>query len=222
MTVGTRMISGGYLRAIRASLVAGEWCPGPKMDFKSPATAIVNQRFVEVHAPNQNLVGRSLWISPPDGNTLQNRRCRREHHRRRPRDEPCALRLHLQLRRRMAGSRVRRENDGRAGVRGGFAAAGPRTGSEPSHLRLAASPGVLDAALDQPTAGCGDAQSLRRRRRHARRHRSLQPVHADGLGAGARDGRTAGYRRRASATRPARDGRRRPVCSPAESWRASC
>ena len=67
MTVGTRMISGGYLRAIRASLVAGEWCPGPKMDFKSPATAIVNQRFVEVHAPNQNLVGRSLWIARRTG-----------------------------------------------------------------------------------------------------------------------------------------------------------
>ena len=67
MTVGTRMISGGYLRAIRASLVAGEWCPGPKMDFKSPATAIVNQRFVEVHAANQNLVGRSLWIARRTG-----------------------------------------------------------------------------------------------------------------------------------------------------------
>jgi putative ABC transport system permease protein len=62
MTVGTRMISGGYLRAIRASLVAGEWCPALKTDFKTPGTAIVNQRFVEVHAPNQNLVGRSLWM----------------------------------------------------------------------------------------------------------------------------------------------------------------
>jgi predicted permease len=71
MTVGTRMISGGYLRAIRASLVAGEWCPGPKMDFKSPATAIVNQRFVEVHAPNQNLVGRSLWIVRRTGTPLR-------------------------------------------------------------------------------------------------------------------------------------------------------
>jgi putative ABC transport system permease protein len=62
MTVGTRMISGGYLRAIRASLVAGEWCPALKTDFKAPGTAIVNQRFVDVHAPNQNLVGRSLWL----------------------------------------------------------------------------------------------------------------------------------------------------------------
>ena len=62
MTVGTRMISGGYLRAIRAPLVAGEWCPPLKTDFKAPGTAIVNQRFVEVHAPNQNLVGRSLWM----------------------------------------------------------------------------------------------------------------------------------------------------------------
>ena len=62
MTVGTRMISGGYLRAVRAPLVAGEWCPPLKTDFKAPGTAIVNQRFVEVHAPNQNLVGRSMWM----------------------------------------------------------------------------------------------------------------------------------------------------------------
>jgi putative ABC transport system permease protein len=67
MTVGTRMISSGYLRAIRAPLVAGEWCPPLKTDFKAPGTAIVNQRFVEVHAPNQNLVGRSLWMLQRNG-----------------------------------------------------------------------------------------------------------------------------------------------------------
>ncbi len=71
MTVGTRMISGGYLRAIRASLVAGEWCPALKTDFKAPGTAIVNQRFVEVHAPNQDLVGRSLWLIQRTGTPLR-------------------------------------------------------------------------------------------------------------------------------------------------------
>jgi predicted permease len=71
MTVGTRMISGGYLRALRASLVAGEWCPALKTDFKAPGTAIVNQRFVEVHAPNQDLVGRSLWMIQRTGTPLR-------------------------------------------------------------------------------------------------------------------------------------------------------
>jgi putative ABC transport system permease protein len=60
MTVGARMISSGYLRAIRAPLVAGDWCPRLKADFKTPRTAIVNQRFVETYAANQNLVGRTL------------------------------------------------------------------------------------------------------------------------------------------------------------------
>jgi predicted permease len=60
MTVGARMISSGYLRAIRAPLVAGDWCPRLKADFKAPRTAIVNQRFVETYAANQNLVGRTL------------------------------------------------------------------------------------------------------------------------------------------------------------------
>jgi putative ABC transport system permease protein len=60
MTIGSRMIGGGYLRALRAPLVAGSWCPAFKMDFKAPRSAIVNQRFVEAYAQGQNLVGRSL------------------------------------------------------------------------------------------------------------------------------------------------------------------
>jgi putative ABC transport system permease protein len=63
MTVGTRMISGGYLRTIRAPLLAGEFCPGPITDFntqRAPRKAMINRRFVDVYAPNQNLVGRVL------------------------------------------------------------------------------------------------------------------------------------------------------------------
>jgi hypothetical protein len=56
------MISGGYLRAIRARLVAGSWCPGPATDPKVPRTAMLNQRFVDLYATNQNLVGRSLRV----------------------------------------------------------------------------------------------------------------------------------------------------------------
>ena len=59
MTVGSRTVTEGYLRAIRAPLVAGSLCPPLRMDEKS-RYAIVNQRFVDVHAPNQNLVGRTL------------------------------------------------------------------------------------------------------------------------------------------------------------------
>jgi putative ABC transport system permease protein len=70
MTIGARMISGGYLRAIRAQLVAGDWCPGPKMDFKAPRTVMVNQRFIEAHAQNQNLVGRSMWLTQAPGSPL--------------------------------------------------------------------------------------------------------------------------------------------------------
>ena len=67
MTVGARMISGGYLRAIRARLVAGSWCPGPTTDPKVPRTAMLNQRFVDVYAQNQNLVGRSLRVTQGGG-----------------------------------------------------------------------------------------------------------------------------------------------------------
>jgi hypothetical protein len=57
MTVGTRTVTEGYLRAIRAPLVAGSFCPAFRTDDKS-RVALVNQRFVDVHAPNRNLVGR--------------------------------------------------------------------------------------------------------------------------------------------------------------------
>jgi predicted permease len=59
MTIGSRTITEGYLRAIRAPLVAGALCPPIRMDDKS-RYAMVNQRFVETFAQNQNLVGRTL------------------------------------------------------------------------------------------------------------------------------------------------------------------
>ena len=61
MTVGSRTVTDGYLRAIRVPLVAGSLCPPLRMDDKS-RYALVNQRFVDVHAPNQNLVGRTLEL----------------------------------------------------------------------------------------------------------------------------------------------------------------
>ena len=51
MTAGARTISGGYLRAIRAPLVAGELCPNPVAGSRAPLQAILNQRFVDVLPP---------------------------------------------------------------------------------------------------------------------------------------------------------------------------
>jgi predicted permease len=63
MNVGGRMISAGYLRAIRAPLLAGSWCEAPPAgDFKAPRAAMVNRRFIEAYATDQNLVGRSLRL----------------------------------------------------------------------------------------------------------------------------------------------------------------
>ena len=59
MTVGGRTVTEGYLRAIRVPLAAGSFCPPFRMDDK-PRFVMVNQRFVDMHATNQNLVGREL------------------------------------------------------------------------------------------------------------------------------------------------------------------
>jgi putative ABC transport system permease protein len=62
MTVGSRMISGGYLRAIRAPLLAGSFCRGLDTSPGAPQGAMVNRRFMEMFAPGRNLVGRSLAV----------------------------------------------------------------------------------------------------------------------------------------------------------------
>lgn len=62
MTVGARMISGGYLPAIGAQLVLGSWCPPIQADFSAPRHAILNQRFVDVYAQGQNLIGRTVRL----------------------------------------------------------------------------------------------------------------------------------------------------------------
>ena len=62
MTAGSRTVTEGYLRAIRAPLVAGSLCPPFRMNDRSRAV-LVNQRFVDAHAPNQNLVGRALEMA---------------------------------------------------------------------------------------------------------------------------------------------------------------
>jgi putative ABC transport system permease protein len=62
ITVGMRSVTEGYLRAIRAPLVAGSYCPPMRTNDKS-VLVMVNQRFVDVHAPNQDLVGRTIAMA---------------------------------------------------------------------------------------------------------------------------------------------------------------
>ena len=209
MTVGTRMISGGYLRAIRASLVAGEWCPAPKTDFKAPGTAIVNQRFVEVHAPNQNLVGRSLWmirrtgtpfrIVAVVGNIAEDGQATSpvpyvytcistgswpdpEYVARTTDSRAFAADLR----------RLVRELDPKRAVFGlRPRAGGPRRGARSAAARRR------------------DARPLCRGRGHPGGDRPLQPLHAHGRGARAGDGRAARHWCRAAAARDAGHGRRR-------------
>ena len=73
MTLGGRSISPGYLPALRARLLAGTWCPASSLDRNAPPTAMVNQTLVDVHAPNQNLIGRTMRMTQagaaPGGNT---------------------------------------------------------------------------------------------------------------------------------------------------------
>jgi predicted permease len=66
ISVGTRMISAGYLRAIRAPLLAGAWCAMAPGNSKSPLPAMVNRRFVDRHAVGQNLVGRPVKFASMD------------------------------------------------------------------------------------------------------------------------------------------------------------
>jgi putative ABC transport system permease protein len=61
MPVGYRLVSPGYLRALRVPLLEGEWCPeltaaappaGPKI--------MVNRRFVEVYGQGKDVLGRHI------------------------------------------------------------------------------------------------------------------------------------------------------------------
>jgi hypothetical protein len=62
---GWRTVSPGYLKAIRAPLVAGAWCPELRWDEKAPPKTMVNRRFAELYGQGGNLVGRHM--SQPRG-----------------------------------------------------------------------------------------------------------------------------------------------------------
>ena len=60
VTVGSRTIAGGYLEAMKISLVSGSGCPAFRIDPNATPHVLVNQRFVERFAAGQNLIGRDL------------------------------------------------------------------------------------------------------------------------------------------------------------------
>jgi putative ABC transport system permease protein len=61
LTVGTRTVTPGYLRALEVPLLAGEWCSELRSaDANTPMTAMVNRRFVDLYGGGQSLVGRNL------------------------------------------------------------------------------------------------------------------------------------------------------------------
>ena len=62
MPAGSRTVSAGYLKALRAQLLMGEWCPDLRTDFNAPAKAMVNRRFVEVYGRGGNVLGRHLEL----------------------------------------------------------------------------------------------------------------------------------------------------------------
>ena len=69
MPIGERTVSPGYLKALRAPLLAGNWCPEltPRVR-NAPLKNMVNRRFVEVYARGQNVVGRHLrWAEYASG-----------------------------------------------------------------------------------------------------------------------------------------------------------
>jgi predicted permease len=70
ITVGARMIAGRYFAALRAPLISGEFCAPLRTGANVARTAIVNKQFADVHAPGQQLVGRTLRITQNPGSPL--------------------------------------------------------------------------------------------------------------------------------------------------------
>jgi len=58
--VGDRMVSPGYLQALHAPLLEGNWCPELKTDAKQMTKAMVNRRFTEVYGLGRNMVGQRV------------------------------------------------------------------------------------------------------------------------------------------------------------------
>ena len=62
LTVGTRTVSPGYMKALAIPLLSGAWCPEVRTGSTTLA-AMVNRRFVEQFAPGQNVIGRRFGFN---------------------------------------------------------------------------------------------------------------------------------------------------------------
>lgn len=60
LPTGYRLVSPGYLQALRVPLLAGKWCPQLTAVPNGPPQAMVNRRFVDVYAHGQNVIGRHI------------------------------------------------------------------------------------------------------------------------------------------------------------------
>jgi predicted permease len=67
VTVGARMIGGDYPQTIGAHLTTGTWCPPLERVTDGTGAALINQRFVDVYAPGQTLLGRELRLAQGGG-----------------------------------------------------------------------------------------------------------------------------------------------------------
>ncbi|HKO17014.1 MAG TPA: FtsX-like permease family protein, partial [Gemmatimonadaceae bacterium] len=68
LTVGERSITGGYLQALGARMVAGTTCPDLDVMRNTGPKALVNRQFVAEYAGGQNVVGHLLrWTQEGPG-----------------------------------------------------------------------------------------------------------------------------------------------------------
>jgi putative ABC transport system permease protein len=74
LMVGERNVTSGYFQALHVPLVAGEWClPPAPFAFNSTHKSMVNRRFVDLYAKNQNVIGRHFsWAQSMLPNAPQN------------------------------------------------------------------------------------------------------------------------------------------------------
>ena len=76
LTVGTRNVTPGYLKALSIPLVAGRWCSDVRADHGAPRVrdAMVNRAFVERYASGtnvQDVIGRRIDFSQQGGWSFQ-------------------------------------------------------------------------------------------------------------------------------------------------------
>jgi len=60
MPTGYRLVSPGYLQALRVPLLAGEWCPELRVNLQGEPRMMVNRRFVDIYGHGRDVLGRHI------------------------------------------------------------------------------------------------------------------------------------------------------------------